>query len=191
MKTLAAAAVAALMLVPSAFAHAHVTPPVVSKAADNLFALAVPTEEEGLTTTEVELTVPEGFSVDAFMPTPGWKRTPVTEGSGEETVVKSVKWTGGAVPRGEAAVFQFLGSAESAGDYSFTVRQTYSDGKVVNWSGSEDSDTPAPVVNVKSSLGGGGTSTLAIVALVVGGLGLLLGLGGLAAGGRRSGRPLA
>jgi uncharacterized protein YcnI len=191
MKTLAAAAVAALMLVPSAFAHAHVTPPVVSKATDNLFALAVPTEEEGLTTTEVELTVPEGFSVDAFMPTPGWKRTAATQGSGEETVVKSVKWTGGAVPRGEAAVFQFLGSAESAGDYSFTIRQTYSDGKVVNWSGPEDSDTPAPVVNVKSSLGGGGTSTLAIVALVVGGLGLLLALGGLAAGGRRSGRPLA
>jgi hypothetical protein len=39
---------------------------------------------------------------------------------------------------------------------------------VVDWSGAESSDTPAPQAEFKSSLGGGGSNTLAIVALVVG-----------------------
>ncbi len=65
------------------------------------------------------------------------------------------------------------------------MRQTYSDGSVVDWSGSESSDTPAPIVEVVSSLrGGGGSSTLAIVALVVGALGIIVGLVALL-GGRR------
>ena len=32
---------------------------------------------------------------------------------------------------------------EGQGEYTFNVRQTYSDGSVVEWSGDEDSDTPA------------------------------------------------
>jgi hypothetical protein len=58
----------------------------------------------------------------------------------------------------------------------------------VNWSGSESSDTPAPTVEAQSSLGGGGSSTLAIVALVVGVVGVVL--GGLALA-LRGGRELA
>lgn len=194
MRRIAVAAVAAatcMALAQGAFAHAHVSPPVAVDGAEQLFSLLVPTEEEGLTTTQVELTVPEGFSVFSFASNAGWKRSAVMEGSGEEAVVKSVKWTGGAVPTGETAVFQFVGSAESAGEYRFAVRQTYSDGKVVDWSGAESSDTPAPTLEAKSSLGGDGSSTLSLVALVVGGIALLVGLGGLAAGGRRGGRELA
>jgi hypothetical protein len=71
------------------------------------------------------------------------------------------------VPTGEDSVFQFLASPDSSKTYTFKVRQTYSDGSVVDWSGPESSDTPAPVIEAKSSLGGGGSSTLAIVALVV------------------------
>jgi hypothetical protein len=64
------------------------------------------------------------------------------------------------------------------------VRQTYSDGSVVDWTGAETSDTPAPQVEFKSSLGGGGGSnTLAIIALVVGVLALVVAFVGLLAGG--------
>ncbi len=42
----------------------------------------------------------------------------------------------------------FTGSAKDEGDYTFKVSQTYSDGSVVDWAGSEDSDTPAVVVAV-------------------------------------------
>ena len=65
------------------------------------------------------------------------------------------------------------------------MRQTYSDGSVVDWSGPESSDTPAPHVEAVSSLGGGGSSTLAIVALVVAGVALVVAIVGLA-GGKRS-----
>ena len=84
------------------------------------------------------------------------------------------------------AVFQFLASADSAKTYSFKVRQTYSDGSVVDWSGPESSDAPAPRVEFKSSLGGG-SSTLAIVALVVGVLALIVASVAVFTGGR----PLA
>jgi len=63
------------------------------------------------------------------------------------------------------------------------VRQTYSNGKVVDWSGAESSDTPAPRVEAVSSFGGS-SSTLTIVALVVGAIGVLLGIVALATRGR-------
>jgi hypothetical protein len=92
------------------------------------------------------------------------------------------------VPTGEDAFFQFLGRTDASKKYSFDVRQTYSDGSVVDWSGPESSDTPAPVVESKSSLGGGGgSSTLSIVALVLGVLALVVaGAALLTGGGRRT-----
>jgi uncharacterized protein YcnI len=176
----------ALTIVPSAFAHAHVSPPVVVAKEGQVFTLAVPTEKETAQTTSIELTPPDGFSIDSFVAAPGWKRDVQTSGSGESAVVTRVTWSGGKVPAGEATAFQFLASADSAKSYTFKVRQTYSDGSVVDWSGSESSDTPAPVVKAVSSLGGGGgSSTLAIVALVVAIVALLVACVGLV-GGKRS-----
>jgi uncharacterized protein YcnI len=141
-----------------------------------VFTLAVPTEKENLTTTKVELTPPAGFSIDSFVPTPGWMRTVEQSGSGEEAVIQKVTWTGGHVPTGEDAAFQFLASTDSSKTYTFGVRQTYSDGSLVDWSGPESSDNPAPTIESKSSIGGGGSSTLAIVALVLAALALLVGI---------------
>jgi hypothetical protein len=110
-------------------------------------------------------------------------------GSGEDTVIQKVTWTGGNVPTDEDALFQFLGEPGKTGSYTFQVQQTYSDGSVVDWSGPESSDSPAPTIEAKSSLGGGGgTSILAIIALVVGAVGVVLGGVALAS---RSGRQLA
>ena len=64
-------------------------------------------------------------------------------------------WTGGKTPTGEDSLFQFLAQPASAKTYTFLVQQTYSDGSIVNWSGSESSDAPAPTIEVKDSLGGG------------------------------------
>jgi uncharacterized protein YcnI len=135
----------------------------------------------------VELTPPDGFSIDSFVPSPGWKRDVQKTGEGEDAVVTKITWDGGRVPTDEDATFSFLGLADSGKTYTFGVRQTYSDGEVVDWNGPESSDTPAPTIEAKSSFGGGGTSTLAIIALIVGALGVLLGGAALATGpGRRS-----
>jgi uncharacterized protein YcnI len=175
----------ALIVATSAFAHAEVSPAVALVKSGQLFTLAVPTEKESAETTKVELTPPNGFAIDSFVPSPGWTRDVKSKGSGEETRIQRVTWSGGKVSSEEDAVFQFLASADSAKTYAFKVRQTYSDGSVVDWSGPESSDTPAPQVEVKSSLGGGGSSTLAIVALVVGVLALVVGVIGLFMGGGR------
>ena len=178
-------AVAALVFASTASAHARVSPPVALAKVLSVFTLAVPTEKSG-TTTEIEFTPPAGFDIDSFVPSPGWKRTVQQTGSGDSAVVKKVTWTGGSVPTGEDAAFSFLAQPSSAKTFTFAVRQTYSDGSVVDWSGPESSDAPAPTIEAVSSFGGSSSNTLAIVALIVGGIGVVLGLVALLAGGRRT-----
>jgi len=178
---------ASLALAAPAFGHAVVSPPVAEPGTLQVFTLSVPTEREDRLTTSIELTVPKGFAIDSFAPARGWRRRVSSTGSGETAVVNRVTWAGGEVPTEEDAVFQFNATPSSAQTYTFKVRQTYDDGSVVDWDGSETSDTPAPVVEAKS-LGGGSSSTVAIVALIAGTLGILFGLMALLSA--RGGRPV-
>ena len=178
------AAIAALVATSTAFAHAEISPPVVKAKTLQFFTLAVPTEEANATTTTIEMTPPSGFAIDSFAPSPGWKRTLQQTGKGDNAVIQKVTWSGGNVPTQEDSVFGFLASPNSAKTYTFDVRQTYSNGKVVDWSGPESSDSPSPTTEAKDSLGGG-SALLLIIALVLGGLGVVLGLVALLTG-RRS-----
>jgi len=182
----ALAAGIALAVSSGAWAHAEVTPAVVLSNHAQEFGLLVPTEKENQTTTSIELTVPPDFVIDSFVPSPGWKRTEQTGGSGGELVVKKVTWSGGKIPVKENAAFHFLATPRDSKTYEFEVRQTYSDGSIVDWSGPESSDTPAPTLEARSSLGGS-SSTLGIVALVVAGVALVVAaVSLLTGGGRRS-----
>ena len=180
-----AVAAAALILPAVASAHARVSPAVSVSNELQLYSLAVPTEKTGLTTTKIVMTVPAGFGIDSFAPAPpGWRKRVAQSGSGDSAVVTRVTWTGGRTPTGEDSLFQFLAQPASAKTYTFGVQQTYSDGSIVNWSGPESSASPAPTIEAASSLGGGGTSTLSIIALVVGVLALLVGVFALVGGSR-------
>jgi uncharacterized protein YcnI len=179
------AALTALVSASVASAHAEVSPPVSLAKKLQLFTLAVPTEKSSQT-TQVEFTVPTGFGIDSFVPSPGWKRTLQQTGSGDSAVIQKVTWSGGRVPTGEDSAFSFLASPASSKTYTFDVRQTYADGSVVDWSGPESSVTPAPTIDAKSSLGGGGSSTLALIALIVGAIGVAVGILALLAGGKRT-----
>ena len=165
-----------------ASAHAIISPSISVAGSSELYSLGVPTEKEGVFTTKVALTLPDGFSIDSFVDSPGWTRHVQQTESGEEAVVQKVTWSGGRVPTGEDSLFQFLGRPAGSKTYTFTVEQTYSDGSVVDWSGPEGSDDPAPTVEAQSSFGGG-SSTLAIIALVLGAVGVVLGAIALLAGG--------
>src|SRR5579862_3207667 len=178
---------AALVAVGTASAHARVSPPVSLAKELQLYSLAVPTEKANLKTTKIVMTVPNGFGIDSFVPAPGWTQQIQQTGSGDSAVVQKVTWTGGNIPTGEDSLFQFLAQPAKAGTYTFQVQQTYSNGKIVNWADPETGQDPAPTIKVLSSIGGGGTSLLAIVALAVGAVGVLL--GGLALA-SRSGRQL-
>jgi uncharacterized protein YcnI len=177
------ATIGALTAAGSAFAHAEVSPAVVLAKQGQEFSLTVPTEKENAKTTAVELTPPAGFSIDSFAPSPGWTRDVQSSGSGESAQILKVRWSGGSVPHEEYAVFRFLATADSSGDFAFKVRQTYSNGTVVDWTGPEGSDVPAPHIKAVSSFGGG-SSTLAIVTLVVAAAALLVGVFGLVGGSR-------
>lgn len=171
-----ATVVAAAVLPAAATAHPRVSPAVSLSGKLQLYSLAVPTEKTGVTTTKIVLTVPSGFAIDSFAPPPpGWTRHLQQTGGGESAVVTRVIWTGGRTPTGEDSLFQFLARPASAGTYTFQVKQSYSDGSIVNWTGPESAAAPAPTIQVASSLGGGGVSTLTIVALILGALGLLAG----------------
>src|SRR3954464_471874 len=178
-----------LPLAAPACGHAVISPPVVEPATLQVFTLSVPTEREDRTTTSIELTAPKGCAIHSFAPARGWRRKVSSTGSGEGAVVNRVTWTGGAVPTEEDAVFQFNASASAAQTYTFQVRQTYDDETVVDWSGAESSDTPAPQIEARDSLGGSGSSTIAIVALITAGLAVLLAAAALL--GARGGRPIA
>jgi uncharacterized protein YcnI len=182
-------ALAALTFTAGAFAHARLSPAVGLAKQLQLFTLAVPTEKENAQTSAIELTLPAGFSIDSFVPSPGWQRSVQQLGSGEEAVIQKVTWNGGKVPTGEDATFSFLAIPAAAKTYTFTVKQTYTDGSVVDWTGPESSDAPAPTVRAATSLGGGGTSTLDIVALALGAIALIVAVVGLIA--RGGGRMLA
>jgi uncharacterized protein YcnI len=181
-----AVTVVALALAGIASAHARVSPPVALAKQLQLFTLAVPTEKAG-TTTQVVLTPPAGFDIDSFVPSPGWKRSVKQTGSGEGAVIKQVTYSGGSTPTGEDSTFAFLAQPAASKTYTFGVQQTYSDGSVVDWAGAESSDAPAPTIEARSSLGGGGgSSTLAVIALIVGGIALVIGLVALLSGGKRA-----
>ncbi len=188
--TTALAALAAVLLgVGTAWAHAVVSPPVAKTGVLQMFTLAVPTERGGATTTGIQLTVPAGVQIDSFEAEPGWTRHINQTGTGESAIIRRVTWTGGRVPTGEDSVFRFLATLTGgSSDYVFSVRQTYSDGTVVDWNGPESSDTPSPVVQGVSSLGGGSGQTLAVIALAVGAAGVLIGAVAIVAG--RGGRSL-
>jgi uncharacterized protein YcnI len=190
--TVALTGLALLVLAPSAFAHARVSPAVSLAGELQLYSLAVPTEKEGLTTSKIVLTVPSGFGIDSFVPSPGWNRSVQSTGSGDSAVVQTVTWTGGSTPTEEDSLFQFLAQPAHTGTYTFKVEQTYSDGSIVDWSGSESAADPAPTIKAVSSLGGSSTSTLTIVSLVVAVLALILaGVALFMRGGGGGGRELA
>ena len=189
----AAALTALLVLAAWASAHARVSPAVSLSDELQLYSLAVPTEKSGVTTNKIVLTMPKNFSIDSFVPNPGWHRRLQQTGSGDNAVVQKVTWSGGQVPSGEDSLFQFLGQPSSPGTYTFVVQQTYSDGSIVNWSGSESSAAPAPTIKVVSSLDGGSggpNTTLEIVAIVLAALALAASVLALAGRGG-GGRPLA
>src|SRR5581483_4325869 len=112
-----AAVAAALVWASVASAHARVSPAVSVSGELQLYSLAVPTEKENLTTTKIVLTVPNGFGIDSFVPSPGWKRVLQQTGSGDSAVVQKVTWSGGSTPTEDDSLFQFLAQPSKRGTY--------------------------------------------------------------------------
>jgi periplasmic copper chaperone A len=174
----------------------------------------VPNESDSAATSKVEISLPEDAVIPFVLPrtTGDWKATvekrtlatPVKGEDGEDIseVVSKVTFEGGSIPAGQFDLFDLeLGPLPDTpgATLAFPAVQTYDNGDVVRWidpvvAGQPEPEHPAPVLNLTAAAGdtaapsGGGDSDsngLAIVGIVLGSIGVLLGGGALILGLRR------
>lgn len=160
--TLAAGATLAIAAPLAAFAHVSIDPGQAEAGAYALITVKVPNESETEKTNRVELRLPTDtpFTSVRFVPVPGWDaelvRTelpePVMVGNSEITeAVTSIIWTAQAGSElGDGALLLLpisLGPVPDVGSVVLTADQSYTDGSIVSWSGTEEgAEKPAPVL---------------------------------------------
>ncbi|NGQ93613.1 YcnI family protein [Brevibacillus sp. SYP-B805] len=149
-KWISTLAVAGTVLAFAGTASAHVTvwPKETKASAYERYTIRVPVEKES-NTVKVRLEFPEGVKVGTVLPVPGWTYAWENDADGR---FKAITWTatdGGIKPH---EFMEFGLSAKNPGEpgtLSWKAYQTYADGTVVEWTGADGSDTPAPTVVVK------------------------------------------
>jgi uncharacterized protein len=198
----------ALALPGGASAHVTLQPSEAPAGAFVREDIRVPNEQDKANTTKVDVQFPDGFVFASYEPVPGWQvkvtkeklATPIKTEDGEVSEqVTRMTWSGGKIAPGQFQDFpisvQVPGKAGDA--LTFKAVQTYDNGDVSRWIGPPDADEPAPQVKVTAAEGSETASTdpatskdsgssnddsntLAIIALIVGALGLLAGGAALA-----------
>lgn len=161
---------AVLAAAGAAFAHVTVHPESYAKGAtDGTLTFRVPNEEDGASTTKVQVFFPTDHPVLGVLvgPIPGWTatttttklKTPVTTDDGTITeAVSEVTWTKGTIKPGQYQDFSvaFGQLPEDASELAFKTLQTYSDGKVARWieeaqAGQEEPENPVPVLTLTTA----------------------------------------
>jgi uncharacterized protein YcnI len=168
---IAVAGAAALALVTSGIAEAHVTaqPGVATKGSYAKIAFRVPTESATAGTVKLEVTLPTDHPIPSVLttPMPGWTATttkaalnpPVETDDGKVTeAVRTITWTaqpGVRLGPGQFADFEVnLGALpDNTDSLVMPAVQTYDDGTVVNWDqtqtpGGPEPEHPAPTLRL-------------------------------------------
>ena len=193
----------------AAGAHVTLQPSEAAAEDFVVLDVRVPNESDDAATTKVDVQFPPGFAFASYQPLPGWSVQVRTEkldkpltSHGEEITeqVAQMTWTADSAKVGiqPGQFLDFPISVQIPGEVgealTFKALQTYDDGEVVRWIGAPDSDEPAPQVTVTEGEGHHGAAAeedeaeaddsdgdgLAIIALIVGALGLLAGGAALA-----------
>ena len=161
---LGAGALIAVAVPLSASAHVTVTPNSATPGSYSLLTFRVPTESATATTVKLEVDLPTKTPLASvsYVPVPGWTTTlstetlptPVKVGENEITeAVTTVTWVaapGSEIQPGQLQLFPLsVGPVPDTGTLILPATQTYSDGTVVNWNGTnEDAKHPAPTLFV-------------------------------------------
>ena len=205
---LAAGALLALGAPLAASAHVTVSPGSATAGSYALITVKVPNESATAATNKLELSLPAAtpFASVSYVPVPGWTTelirttlpTPATvNGSQVTEAVTRVIWTaqpGHEITAGQLQAFQLsVGPVPDTDTIALPAVQSYTDGSVVNWSGSDaGAEHPAPVLTVgaaptASEHGSAAAPAVAVSAVDAGNhspdvLARSLGLGGLVLG---------
>lgn len=146
-RTLPVAGILLVLLVPvAALGHAVVHPAVAPPGAYQRYLLRVPNERD-VPTTRVELRFPETVQVVSFGDVQGWSLEVVTDDAGR--VVRAI-WTG-ELPVMRFVEFPFVAvNPRQDTRLVWPAVQVYAGGERVEWTGPEDSETPASVTLVRA-----------------------------------------
>jgi uncharacterized protein YcnI len=146
------AAVVAFGPAAAAFAHVTVTPETAAPGEFLTYTVTVPNELADQETTEVDLSLPAGFVLDGAQQVPGW-RTVIDKAA--DGVPTAVRWTGGRLPVGTYGSFGLQGRNPPSGSAMRWVAVQQYERTTVRWDGPASSETPAPVVALSVTVGGG------------------------------------
>ncbi|MFI9405655.1 YcnI family protein [Nocardia sp. NPDC052316] len=132
--TAAAAATLAVLACGTASAHVSVDAPGAQQGKYSVATFRVPTESDTASTTALTVTLPNLKSARPE-PIPGWS---VKVDKNEKKEITAVTWTAdpGAPGVGPGQFQRFavsVGPLPAQETVSFPAKQTYSDGKIVNW----------------------------------------------------------
>jgi uncharacterized protein YcnI len=187
-----------------AWAHVTIDPESAPKGSDAVLAFTVPNEMDNANTTQLVVVFPTDHPIaDASTEAvPGWtaklekasSTTPISTDTGTVNErVSQITWSGGAIPPGQFQQFKIsVGLPDNADSLTFKALQTYSNGQIVRWiettaPGGTEPEHPAPVLKLtsgtetapaatsSSSSQDDDSNALAIVAIIVGGLALIVG----------------
>jgi uncharacterized protein YcnI len=139
---------AMMIFAGAASAHVTVAPKETSQGKYEVFTVKVPSENETVPTTKVEVKIPDDVNVTRIEPKPGWSYEVQKDASGKIT---SVTWTteGEGLSPIEFAQFNMSGKVgDDATEIVWKAYQTYKDGSVVEWVGAKDAEKPASVTVV-------------------------------------------
>ena len=148
-RALVVAALTAAALLASgtaASAHVAVTPERSAPGEFLIYTLTVPNELERQSTIEVDVTLPDGFTLEAAQAVPGWA-TRVTKGA--DGSAERIRWSGGRIPPGTFAAFQLRGrNGDRPATLAWKTVQRY-ERTTVSWTGAAGGDTPAAITRIE------------------------------------------
>ena len=160
-----------LVLPATAFGHVVLQPESAPASSWSLFSVRVPNESDTASTTKLVLKMPPGVASATYQPVPGWSVSTV-----KEKLTKPVMTDDGPITEGVARmVWTATGKGIEPGQFhafgltmlvpdnpgklvEFKAIQTYSNGDVSRWIGSESSDNPSPTLSITGRESGHGMS---------------------------------
>jgi len=141
-----------LFSLTAGLAHAHVVvyPKEAQQGAYEKFTVRVPTETDAAT-VQVRVEIPADVDISRFEPKYGWTYELERD---ENEKITAVTWQaeGEGLSATEFGEFHMQGKVgNEASELVWNAIQTYADGTVVEWTGSEDADRPASVTAVHAA----------------------------------------
>jgi len=135
-----------------ASAHVTIGPKETSQGAYEMFTVKVPSEKEDVTTSKIQVLIPEDVNITRFEPKPGWTYEIQKDDADKIT---SVTWTteGEGLSATEFGQFNMNGKVgDKATEIVWKAIQTYSDGSVVEWvEEAQEASYPASVTVVNKA----------------------------------------